>query len=95
MPQTVFTREHKGKGKGKGEGEGKGKGKGMDLHEWAKQGKALAYVALIWQAGRAGVLGLAQAGQNSIAKMAHLAAQKGTSPLHKHLDQVLHAHACM
>lgn len=50
--------------------------RGIDLHEGAQQGKALAYEAMVWQAPGARVLRLAEAAQNSIAKMAHLAAQK-------------------
>lgn len=38
------------------------------------------------------MLRLGEAGQHSIPQMAHLAAQEGACPLHKHLDQCLHAH---
>lgn len=79
MSQAAFTKEHKG----------------TDLHEGTQQTKALAYVAVVWQAHGACVLGFAQARQNSIAKVAHLAAQKGTSSLYKSLDQGLHVHACL
>lgn len=76
MPQPAFTREHKG----------------TDLHEGTQEAKALAYVAVVWQAHGACLLGFAQARQNSIAKMAHLAGQEGTSSFHKYLDQGLQAH---
>lgn len=79
MPQAAFTRQHRY----------------TDLHEGTQQGKVLVYVTVVWQANGACVLGFAQASQNSVAKMAHLAAQKGTSSLHKYLDQSLHAHACL
>ena len=65
-----------------------------NLHEGAQQSKALAYMAAVWQAHGACVLGLGEASQHSVPQVAHLAAQEGAGPLHKRLDQGLHAPAC-